>query len=75
MAYFSNSSEGEVLDSQCAGCLLGSPEASCPVKAIHWIYNYDQCSNEKLREAMEMLVDKQGICQVKAEIDSVESFD
>jgi len=51
MAYFSNSSEGEVLDSQCAGCLLGSPEA------------------------MEMLVDKQGICQVKAEIDSVESFD
>lgn len=68
MAYFSNSSDGEVLDMQCCRCPLGG--GGCPVKGIQMLYNYDQLDDgqEKLREAMDMLVDDQGICQVREQL-------
>ena len=68
MAYFSNSSEGEVLDVQCYDCPLGG--GCCPVRSVQMLYNYDQLEDgqEKLREAMELLVDDKGVCQVRKKI-------
>lgn len=67
MAYFSNGSEGEILDSQCAECLHADPDVGCPIFLIQMNFNYDQLSKgqEKLKEAMEILIDKNGICQMK----------
>lgn len=38
----------------------------CPVETVQLLYNYDQCDKgqEKLREAMNLLIDEKGICQV-----------
>jgi hypothetical protein len=68
MAYFSNGTEGEVLDVQCADCPLGG--GCCPVKSIQMLYNYDQLDDgqEKLQDAMEQLVDAKGVCQVRKQI-------
>jgi len=68
MAYFPNGSAGEVLDRQCAECPLGN--GPCPVLGIQMIFNYDQLSegNKQLREAMTMLVDDKGECQVRKQI-------
>lgn len=44
MAYFSNGSEGEVFDAECAECPLG--EKPCPIAGVHMIYNYKACNNE-----------------------------
>lgn len=63
MAYFSNGSDGYILDKQCADCPLG--DGPCPVALIHAIYNYDQIDVPKLREAMNMLVNEEGICQMR----------
>jgi len=65
-AYFSNGSEGEVLDNQCAECPVGSnPDAPCSILAVQSCYNYKQIGNDDLREAMNMLVDDKGICQMR----------
>lgn len=68
MAYFSNASEGEVLDAQCWDCPLGG--GCCPVHSIQMLYNYEQLKDgqEKLKEAMEILVDDKGVCQVRKKI-------
>lgn len=66
MAYFANSSEGEVLDQQCAECVLGT--AQCPTALIQALYNYDQCDNIGLMEVMNILVSKQGICQTRKQL-------
>ncbi len=65
MAYFSNGSEGEVLDDQCADCPIG--EMMCPVLHVQMFYNYDQVASgqEKLRRALSLLVNDQGICQMR----------
>lgn len=86
MAYFSNGTEGRVLDEQCSDCPLGAgwndPDQPllfdvertmryCPVAFVQGMYNYDQIKkgNEKLREAMSLLVeDKQGQCQVRQQL-------
>ena len=64
MAYFANGSEGEYLDAQCGRCPL--VEKVCPIYAVQFAYNYAQLDkgNEKLREAMEILIDKDGNCQM-----------
>ena len=67
MAYFANSSEGDVLEEQCADCPLG--RLVCPVASIQSMFNYDQCGQPMLEDAMSMLVDNKGICQVKLLID------
>ncbi len=60
MAYFANGSEGEILEEQCARCPYG--ERPCPIIHVQMMYNYDQVKpgNEKLREAMDRLVDERG---------------
>lgn len=69
MAYFANGTEGLYLDEQCCGCLYGlDEEVLCPVSAVQNIYNYDQIGNDKLREAMDLLIDKKGICRMKKAI-------
>lgn len=64
MAYFPNGSSGEVLELQCGRCLLG--DGPCPIVGIQMLYNYDQLEEgqEKLKDAMSMLVDDKGTCQV-----------
>lgn len=55
-----------MLDEQCETCLYGMDEdVLCPVSAVQNIYNYDQLDNEKLEEAMDMLIDKKGVCKMK----------
>ena len=67
MAYFANSTEGEVLERQCAECPYG--EEPCPVALVQLTYNYDQNQNKELEQAMEILVDEEGICQMKLLLD------
>lgn len=81
MAYFPNSSAGEILDSQCNDCPLGwgwnndkqttlfpkDVAKPCPVAWVQQYYNYDQCDagQEKLRECLSSLVNDDGECQVR----------
>jgi hypothetical protein len=73
MAYFSNSCEGDTLDNQCAECPVGkNPNAPCPVllAQLHW--NYKQFTNGKpneIADILNVLVDKNGVCQMKPLID------
>ena len=69
MAYFSNSTEGMVLDSQCDECIHEDPEAGCPVAFIQMNYNYIQVGNTNLEQILLALVDKNGCCQMKPHID------
>lgn len=66
MAYFPNGTSAEILDNQCACCVLG--EAACPVAGVQLFYNYDQLRDgqENLRLALRMLVNDEGRCQVFA---------
>ena len=71
MAYFSNGSEGEILNEQCCDCLVAE-DAPCPILLVQMTYNYDQLKddNKQLREAMTMLVDDSGQCKMKPIIDN-----
>lgn len=71
MAYFSNSTEGMVLDEQCEQCIHEDPGAGCPVAFVHLNFNYTQVGNEDLRKAMTMLVNDRGICQMKPFLDKL----
>ena len=62
MAYFSNGSEGGVLDGQCMECL---PHDPCPIAMAQAEFNYEQCDNTRLGDLLEMLIDQNGICQMK----------
>lgn len=71
MAYFSNGSEGEILDQQCCDCIVND-DAPCPVLFVQMEFNYDQLKkgNESLQKAMNILIDKKGICQMKKVLDT-----
>jgi len=69
MAYFSNGTEGEVLDEQCSDCRINM-DAACPILWVQMTYNYEQVRNEKMKEIINCLVDKDGICQMKPIIDN-----
>ena len=45
----------------------------CPVALVQFMYNYDQVrpGNEKLREAMNLLIDEKGVCLVRKELAEV----
>ena len=62
MAYFANSTEGDTLEIQCEDCLL-----VCPVYSAQSLFNYDQHGDgqEKLKQCLEILIDKDGVCQMK----------
>jgi hypothetical protein len=64
MAYFSNSSEGDVLESQCRECPLS--DVGCPVLNVQTAFNYEQLNpgNEKLRSVISTLVNDSGECQI-----------
>ena len=62
MAYFSNGSEGMILEEQCARCPLG--EKPCPITLVQLLYNYKQVGIPTLRDAMNHLINEQGQCQM-----------
>lgn len=69
MAYFSNGTEGLFLEEQCESCLHGmKDDLMCPVMHVQLEYNYKQIDdhNKYLRAAMNLLVDEQGNCLMKA---------
>ena len=74
MAYFSNGSEGEILDNQCAECRIPQ-DVPCPVLYVQMAYNYDQLDEDGeetlTSEVMNCLVDKKGICKMKPILDSL----
>jgi len=73
MAYFSNGTEGMILDAQCIDCIHADPNACCPIASIHWTYNYTQCDEGQanLKDAMNTLVSEDGTCNMKRLIDAV----
>lgn len=74
MAYFSNGAEGEVLEDQCIGCLHGEDlTIFCPISAVQTNFNYRQADKGQgaLRQALNMLIDQDGICQMKPLIDKI----
>lgn len=73
MAYFANSTEGSILDKQCAECIIPD-DAPCPILSAQMTYNYDQCRDgqENLRDCLNMLVsDDGGICLMKQILDKL----
>lgn len=72
MAYFANGSEGEQLDRQCAECKLPD-DAPCPVLLTQLTYNYKQIGNDDLSEAVNLLINSEGICQMKPLLDELPS--
>lgn len=65
MAYFSNGTEGMVLDEQCSECLHADPDVGCPIFLVQQNFNYDQVGNQKLTEAMSCLISDGGLCRMK----------
>jgi len=73
MAYFANGTEGEILDEQCSDCRIPD-DAPCPVLWVQTHYNYKQLDKGKetlTSELMNCLVDENGKCLMKVEIDKV----
>ncbi len=70
MAYFSNSTAGDVLDNQCSACPVPD-DASCPVLLVQMEYNYKQLKTgqETLRKAINSLIDEKGQCKMKQAIE------
>lgn len=68
MAYFPNGTSGEVLDNQCCDCIHEDEWSWCPVYAVQSLFNYDQVEKgqEKLKQAINMLVGEDGKCHVRA---------
>jgi hypothetical protein len=62
-AYFSNGTEGEVFDEECAGCIYGVKP--CPIAFVQGMYNYDACNNEVARKILDALVSNKGECVMK----------
>ena len=69
MAYFANGSEGMVLDEQCEQCHI-DVDMPCPILLLYLEYNYKQVNNPDLRKAMDILVNEQGICQMRLLLDA-----
>lgn len=64
MAYFSNGSEGMVLDDQCAKCKVG--QKPCPIALVQVVYNYDQLNDESgtATKILDTLIRPDGTCTV-----------
>lgn len=62
MAYFSNSSEGEVFDLQCSQCKYGND--ACPIAAVQMAYNYEAVNNEVATKILNALVKNDGTCMM-----------
>ena len=45
MGYFPNGTDGEMYCEQyCDNCVHNLEEHGCPILALHWLYNYDECN-------------------------------
>ena len=60
MAYFPNSTAGEVFYAQCAKCRYG--ESPCPIALAQMNFNYDACNNEVATKILDSLVSNDGDC-------------
>ena len=65
MAYFPNSSAADEFENGCIECIHADEEACCPIYMIQNSYNYEQIGNDKLREALNMLVDDEKGCRMR----------
>ena len=65
MAYFSNSTEGEVFEAQCNKCKYG--ERACPIALVQIEFNYDACNNKTARDILDTLVKNDGTCAMFTE--------
>ena len=63
MAYFSNGSDGEKFDNECATCKYGQEE--CPIAYVQFEYNYEACNKPIARAILDTLVDNDGTCKMK----------
>lgn len=63
MAYFSNSTEGEIFEQQCSKCKYG--EAECPIQLAQLSYNYDAVGNETATGILNILVNENGVCMMR----------
>jgi len=70
MAYFSNSTDGFILDDQCCDCIIPD-DAPCPVLLAQQWFNYSQHDNPQLEKCLNMLVNKDGICKMKVVLDKM----
>lgn len=62
MAYFSNSSEGDILLGQCCDCIYG--EDPCPIALAQSLYNYEACNIPTARKILDELVTNEDGCQL-----------
>jgi hypothetical protein len=62
MAYFSNSSEGELFADECADCIFG--ERPCPIAMVQMNYNYEAANNETATDILNDLVKNDGTCMM-----------
>lgn len=61
MAYFSNGTANEVWQIRnCHGCAHDDPETGCAVMLVHLAYNYEQCDNKHLMDALNLLIPENG---------------
>lgn len=60
MAYFSNGTEGERFENECAKCIHG--DKPCPIAFVQMSYNYEACDNKIAREILDYLVKNNGTC-------------
>jgi hypothetical protein len=60
MAYFANGTEGELyyeaFCSRCANFPHDDDTRDCPIRSVHFFYNYDQNSNKELAGALSLLI-------------------
>ena len=73
MAYFSNGSEGALLDAECADCALG--QEPCPIASVQVGYNYQACNNKVATKILDALIKQEKGrylgCQMKPFIDEL----
>lgn len=69
MAYFSNGSEGECMENQCAKCIFG--ELSCPIALVQYNHNYSACNNKEARKILDTLINDNGDCSMYNEFENV----
>ena len=72
-AYFSNGSEGSILDGQCFNCPVGSdPDQPCPVLSVQAEWNYKQFNKHgkknEIAKILDQLVDYKGTCLMRKAI-------
>jgi hypothetical protein len=60
MAYFNNTTEGELFQEQCNKCKYG--ERNCPIAYVQLEYHADAVNNETATEILDALVKDDGTC-------------